>query len=60
MTACEAEARRHGARRMTLKTRLELPGNERLFKRFGFARREVEAHPGFEGPTTTVMEKVLG
>ena len=23
-------------------------------------RREVEAHPGFEGPTTTVMEKVLG
>jgi tRNA threonylcarbamoyladenosine biosynthesis protein TsaE len=60
MTACEAEARRHGARRMTLKTRLELPENERLFERCGFARREVEAHRGFETPTTAIMEKVLG
>jgi ribosomal protein S18 acetylase RimI-like enzyme len=57
--ACETEARRGGARRMTLKTRLELPENERLFERCGFARREVEAHPGFETPTTVVMEKVL-
>ena len=57
--ACETEARRRGARRMTLKTRLELPENERLFERCGFARREVEAHPGFETPTTVVMEKVL-
>jgi hypothetical protein len=44
---------------MTLKTRLELPENERLFERCGFARREVEAHAGFEAPTTAVMEKVL-
>jgi hypothetical protein len=44
---------------MTLRTRLELPENERLFERCGFARREVEAHPGFETPTTAVMEKVL-
>ena len=60
ITECEAEANRRGVRRMTLKTRLELPENERLFERFGFARREVEAHPGFEAPTTAVMEKVLG
>jgi ribosomal protein S18 acetylase RimI-like enzyme len=60
IAACEAEARRRGLRRMTLKTRLELPENERLFERCGFARREVEAHPGFETPTIAVMEKVLG
>jgi len=59
IAACETEARRRGVRRMTLKTRLELPENERLFERCGFARREVEAHPGFETPTTAVMEKVL-
>jgi GNAT superfamily N-acetyltransferase len=60
IAACETEARERGVRRMTLKTRLELPENERLFERCGFARCEVEAHPGFEAPTTAVMEKVLG
>ena len=60
IAACEAEASRRSVRRMTLKTRLELPENERLFGRFGFARREIEAHPGFEAPTTVVMEKLLG
>ena len=59
IAACEAEARRRGARRMTLTTRLELPENERLFERCGFARREVEAHPGFETPTTAMMQKVV-
>ena len=59
IAACETEARRRGVRRMTLKTRLELPENERVFERCGFSRREVEAHPGFETPTTAVMEKVL-
>jgi ribosomal protein S18 acetylase RimI-like enzyme len=59
IAACETEARRRSARRMTLKIRLELPENERLFERCGFARRAVEAHPGFETPTTAVMEKVL-
>ena len=60
IAACEAHARALRVRRMTLKTRLELPENERLFERCGFARREVEAHPGFERPTTVVMEKILG
>jgi GNAT superfamily N-acetyltransferase len=59
IAACEDEARGRRLTRMTLKTRLELPENERLFERFGFARREVEAHPGFEAPTTVVMEKIL-
>jgi GNAT superfamily N-acetyltransferase len=60
IAACEMEARRRGVREMTLKTRLELPENERLFERCGFARREIEAHPGFETATIAVMEKVLG
>ena len=59
IAACETEARRRGVRRLTLKTRLELPENERLFERYGFARRQVEAHPGFERPTTAVMEKAI-
>jgi ribosomal protein S18 acetylase RimI-like enzyme len=59
IAACETEARRRGVRGMTLKTRLELAENERLFERCGFARREIEAHPGFETPTTAVMEKIL-
>ena len=59
IAACEAKARALRFRRMTLKTRLELPENEGLFEHCGFARREVEAHPGFEGPTTAVMEKIL-
>lgn len=59
IAACETEASRRSVKRMTLKTRLELPENERLFGRFGFARLKVEAHPGFEAPTTAVMEKVL-
>lgn len=57
--ACEAEAKRRSVRRMTLKARLELPENERLFERCGFVRLKVEAHPGFKAPTTAVMEKVL-
>jgi GNAT superfamily N-acetyltransferase len=60
IAACETEARKRSAKRLTLKTRLELPENERLFGRFGFARLRVESHPGFEAPTTAIMEKVLG
>jgi GNAT superfamily N-acetyltransferase len=59
IAACEKEAKARRVRRMTLKARLELPENERLFERFGFARREVEAHPGFDAPTTALMEKIL-
>jgi len=57
--ACEREAKQRSVRRMTLKARLELPENERLFERCGFARLRVEAHPGYEAPTTAVMEKCL-
>jgi predicted N-acetyltransferase YhbS len=59
MSLCEAEARALGAARMRLKARLELPENERMFERFGFARIGTEAHAGFERPTTALMEKRL-
>jgi GNAT superfamily N-acetyltransferase len=59
MAACEAQARRLGATRMTLRVRLALPENEKLFQRLGFARLHVEAHAGFDAPTTAVMEKRL-
>ena len=44
---------------MTLRVRLELPENERLFERFGFERRALDAHDGFDKPTQAVMEKML-
>ena len=57
--ACESEANRRGLARMTLRVRLELPENERLFERFGFERCELDAHEGFDQPTQAVMEKRL-
>lgn len=57
--ACESEARRAGLARMTLRVRLELSENERLFERFGFERRALDAHDGFGEPTPAVMEKLL-
>jgi GNAT superfamily N-acetyltransferase len=59
IATCESEAKRRGLMRMTLRVRLELPENERLFERFGFERRELEAHDGFDKPTQAVMEKRL-
>jgi GNAT superfamily N-acetyltransferase len=59
IAACESEAKRRGLMRMTLRVRLELPENERLFERFGFERRELDAHDGFDKPTQAVMEKRL-
>ena len=55
----DAEARRRGVNRMRSRARLNLPENERVFARFGFQRARVEAHEGFDLPTTAVMEKTL-
>jgi GNAT superfamily N-acetyltransferase len=59
MAACEAAAKGRGLERMTSRVRLELPKNERLFERFGFERRELAVHEGFDSPTQAVMEKSL-
>ena len=57
--ACEDAARGGGFARLRLRVRLELPENEALFARMGFARVGVEAHAGFDRPTVAIMEKPL-
>lgn len=58
--ACEAAARARGARRLRLRTRLQLPENEALFAHLGFARVRTEAaHAGFDAPTVAVLEKPI-
>jgi GNAT superfamily N-acetyltransferase len=59
LTAAEAEARRRGLERMTLRVRLALGENQRLFAGFGFAPVGQGAHPGYAQPTFLVMEKRL-
>ena len=44
---------------MTLRVRLALGENQRLFAGFGFAPAGQGAHPGYPEPTFLVMEKRL-
>jgi GNAT superfamily N-acetyltransferase len=57
--AAKSEARRHGARRLTLGARIALPGNVALFRRHGFVIARATCHPGFTAPTSYDMELVL-
>src|SRR5205814_10168896 len=57
--AAKAEARRRGAKRITLGARIALPGNVALFRRHGFAIVREICHPGFTTPTSYDMELVL-
>jgi ribosomal protein S18 acetylase RimI-like enzyme len=57
--AAIAEARRIGARRMTLKARISLASNVALFRRHGFAITANETHAGYSAPTSYAMELVL-
>jgi ribosomal protein S18 acetylase RimI-like enzyme len=57
--AAKAEARRMGAKRMTLKARISLASNVELFRRHGFAVTAEETHAGFSAPTSYAMELVL-
>ena len=59
LAASEAESRRRGLKRMTLRVRLALEENQRLFAGFGFAPAGQGAHPGYAQPTFLVMEKRL-
>lgn len=60
LAAAEAEARRRGLAKMTLRVRLALDENQRLFAGFGFAPASTGCHPGYSEPTFMVMEKRLG
>jgi GNAT superfamily N-acetyltransferase len=59
LAAGEAEARRRGLTRMTLRVRLALEDNQRLFAAFGFTPAGQGTHPGHHEPTFQVMEKRL-
>ena len=57
--AAKDEARRVGARRITLGARIALTGNVALFRRHGFEVVRATCHPGFTVPTSYDMELVL-
>jgi ribosomal protein S18 acetylase RimI-like enzyme len=57
--AAKAEARRIGAKRMTLKARISLASNVELFRRHGFVIVAEETHAGFSAPTSYAMELAL-
>ena len=54
--AAKYEARRVGARRVTLGARIALAGNVALFRRHGFEVVRATCHPGFTVPTSCDME----
>jgi predicted N-acetyltransferase YhbS len=60
LAAAETQARRRGLARMTLRVRLALGENQRLFAGFGFAPAGHGAHPGYSEPTFVAMEKRFG
>jgi ribosomal protein S18 acetylase RimI-like enzyme len=57
--AAKREARRIGAKRMTLKARISLAGNVALFRHHGFVIVAEETHAGFSAPTSYAMELAL-
>ena len=57
--AAKGEARRIGAKRMTLKARISLASNVELFRRHGFVIVAEETHAGFPAPTSYAMELTL-
>ena len=57
--AAKGEARRVGAKRMTLKARISLASNVELFRRHGFVIVAEETHAGFSAPTSYAMELAL-
>ena len=59
IASCEQRARALSLKKTRLRVRLALPENERLFRRLGYARANVEAHSGFDAPTVAALEKPL-
>jgi ribosomal protein S18 acetylase RimI-like enzyme len=57
--AAKAEARRNGAKRVTLGCRIALVSNLALFRGHGFVIIGHETHAGFSAPTSYDMELVL-
>lgn len=59
LEAAKDEARRRGAKRITLGARISLPGNVALFRGHGFVVVRKTCHPGFTTPTSYDMELSL-
>jgi GNAT superfamily N-acetyltransferase len=59
LRAAELEARRRGASRLTLGTRLALAGNRQLFAAAGFRETAFHCHAGYATPTWVELEKQL-
>jgi ribosomal protein S18 acetylase RimI-like enzyme len=57
--AAKAEARRLGAKRLTLGCRIALVSNLALFRSHGFAIVRETCHPGYTAPTSYDMELLL-
>ncbi|MBS0533526.1 MAG: GNAT family N-acetyltransferase [Proteobacteria bacterium] len=57
--AAKREARRLGAKRVTLRVRISLADNVALFQRHGFAIVAEDTHAGYPGPTQYAMELML-
>lgn len=55
----EAIARTQGLVALELQTRIELTGNQTVFKRLGFHETARTAHAGFSRPTSITMRKLL-
>ena len=45
---------------LELKTRVELVENHAAFARLGFVKTGEAAHPGYDRPTSIIMQKRLG
>ena len=59
LAAAEAEARRRDTPVLELQTRIELGENHAAFAALGFQRVGETAHPGFDRPTSLVLQKRL-
>ena len=51
------QARALGFPSITLQTRIELTGNQALFRHLGFAEIERTAHPGYDRPTSITFRR---
>jgi len=52
-------ARALGLPRLELETRIELVENHAAFRRLGFVKTATSTHPGFDRPTSVIMQKPL-
>lgn len=60
MDLAAERARAAGLKRLTLQTRIELVENHATFRRLGFTKTALTAHPGYRRATAILFERALG